>query len=89
MGSMMCLSKGPKTDSPLPSLPPWAASQPLEPALHPGVSIAPPMARVEGKRGISAQTISKTVEGFEVAGEGARATQVKRRDPFLCSELKP
>lgn len=78
---MMCLPKGPKTDSPPPSLPPWAASQPLEPALHPGVSIAPPMARVEGEQGILAQTISKTVEGFEAAGEGAHATEVKRKTP--------
>ena len=43
----------------------------------------------QGEQGLLAQTISKTVEGFEAAGEGDRATEVKRRDPFLCSELKP
>ena len=35
MGSRMCLSKGPKTDSPPPSLPPWTASELLKPALPP------------------------------------------------------
>ena len=86
--------KGTQDGLPTTVSPTWAASELLEPALPPRDLHCPThgtgWGRVgQGEQEVLAQTISKTVEGFEAAEEGDHATEVIRRDPFLGSEVKP